>query len=84
MKNLKDKNDNKTSPAEIKELDELLLMLICSFYLNLSRNPANAECLFQIGIFEKLRDMKELLSQNEQSMTYTNSVFSKLLWVEGS
>lgn len=46
-------------------MDEMLLMLITSFYLNLSWNPENTKILLDLNIFEKLARMKDILFGNE-------------------
>ena len=63
-------------------MDDLLLMLITSFYLNLSRNPENIEYLLDLKIFKKLRNISEI--PNEASLCYTNTIFAKILRVEES
>ena len=77
-----------TQPSDInelsqrdKEMDDLLITLICSLYLNLSRNPENIQELVSLKLFEKLSgDITEIF--NESCFLYTTSIFSNLLELE--
>lgn len=62
-------------------MDDLLITLITSFYLNLARNEENIDYLLQLNIFEKLKNIKEL---QESALCYSNTIFAKLLRYERS
>ena len=78
LRHLEEEADRDLTDRE-RELDDLLLMLISSFYLNLSRNPDNLERLVELKVFELLQKMTPLLAQNESSLTYVNTIFQKIL-----
>jgi hypothetical protein len=64
-------------------MDDLLIILICSLYLNLSRNPDNIQELVSLKLFEKLSgDLTNIF--NESCFLYTTSIFSNLLAVEST
>ena len=65
---------------------ELLITLITSLYLNLSRNDENRSFLLKLKIFKKLNDLMQHshkkglnLLNNTTALCYTNTIFAKLL-----
>lgn len=60
-----------------REKDDLLCTLICSLYLNLSRNNQNILELVSLKLFEKLSSLTSIF--NESCFLYTTSIFSNLL-----
>ena len=82
LMNWKQKGNQQDSVPELsqrdKEIDDLLITLICSLYLNLSRNPDNIPELVSLKLFEKLSgDITNIF--NESCFLYTTSIFSNLL-----
>lgn len=64
------------------DMDNLLCTLICSLYLNLSRNPENIQDLVSLRLFEKLSELTHIF--NDSCFLYTTSIFSNLLAVEST
>ena len=65
---------------------ELLITLITSFFLNLSRNKNNREFLLKLKLFQRLNELMQRESDNQKTLQinktalcYTNTIFSKLL-----
>eukprot|EP00347_Sterkiella_histriomuscorum_P023636 403333912 len=78
------KQDDKLQNETLKY--ELLVQLITSFYLNLSRNDDNIEFLLNLKLFKKLNSLMMINLQNQKikatdstALCYTNTVFGKLL-----
>lgn len=87
LMNCKQKSGQPESMQDInqrdKEMDDLLITLICSLYLNLSRNPENINELVSLKLFEKLSgDLTNIF--NESCFLYTTTIFSNLLAVEST
>lgn len=74
----KEKPDDEEVKPDPKQ--ELLIILITSFYLNLARNDKNTDFLLSLRLFAKLnRLMKNYSSFDSTALCYTNTIFAKLL-----
>ena len=71
--------DNRITPGREDDLDELILTLTCSFYLNLSRNKSNTSFLIGLDLFQQMRELSSLLVFNDDCVQYTNAMFQKLI-----